>query len=272
MAASLAEENLLLTDDFNRQVSTCFWAADASLMIWFCLVCESGFAPAYVHSSAKAGLQCVPQVTHELTDGWGMMGAPRVWHLVYGNVLLYRQRLQGDTAFLPKSCPAHNEFSIGMPSGRMFCSLLPLLGNQSQCTLSGAASHIDVGQCCAMLCYAMLCYAMLCYAMLCYAMPCHAMLCHAMLCHAMLCHAMLCHATLCHATLCYAMLCYALLCYAVLCYAVLCRAMPRYAMLRHVICCAVPCRAVLRCASLCPPASVLPSECRQRHYSKQGGS
>ena len=174
MAASLAEENLLLTDDFNRQVSTCFWAADASLMIWFCLVCESGFAPAYVHSSAKAGLQCVPQVTHELTDGWGMMGAPRVWHLVYGNVLLYK--LQGDTAFLPKSCPAHNEFSIGMPSGRMFCSLLPLLGNQSQCTLSGAASHIDVGQCCAMLCYAMLCYAMLCYAMLCYAMPCYAVL------------------------------------------------------------------------------------------------
>ena len=30
MAASLAEENLLVTDDFNRQVSTCFPAVNPS--------------------------------------------------------------------------------------------------------------------------------------------------------------------------------------------------------------------------------------------------
>ena len=75
MAASLAEENLLVTDDFNRQVSS--WGCscqshDIALSKGWSrssFVCWSGFAPAYVHSSPTAGMHRVLQVTHELM-GW----------------------------------------------------------------------------------------------------------------------------------------------------------------------------------------------------------
>ena len=73
MAASLAEENLLVTNDFNRQVSTCFCSAHASHMTLLCLVVrQSGFAAAYAHSFAVSGMQYV------LTDGWKVFILPLV--------------------------------------------------------------------------------------------------------------------------------------------------------------------------------------------------